>query len=88
MLDVEAVRVGVAETFSAKYQQLLDANLRTFDAGRDEVVEQAPLHELDVEGEDAVAINPGVTPKNRNRRALGYETAFMAVPLLRIGRRV
>ncbi|WDL95399.1 2-oxoacid:acceptor oxidoreductase family protein [Alicyclobacillus sp. ALC3] len=77
LLDVEAVRTGIAQTFSAKYQHLLDANLRTFDAGRDEVIEQAPLHELDVDGEDAVAIHPGVTPKKHKHRALGYDTAFI-----------
>lgn len=77
LLDIEAVRVGIRETFTAKYQHLLDANLRTFDAGRDEVVEQGPVHEHDAPDEDAGAIHPEVTSKMRKHRALGYDTSFI-----------
>ena len=67
LLDVDAVRNGIAETFTTKYQHLLDANLRTFDGAREEVTEEAPLDET-----------PYVTANGATvGRALVYETMFV-----------
>ncbi|QSO49421.1 2-oxoacid:acceptor oxidoreductase family protein [Alicyclobacillus mengziensis] len=67
LLDVDAVRAGIAETFTTKYQHLLDANLRTFDGAREEVVEQAPIDTTPYVAANEVSVG----------RALGYETQFI-----------
>lgn len=66
LLDLDAVREGIAETFSTKYQHLLDANLRTFDGGRKEVIEEGPLTSTPYEAPNEVSVG----------RALGYATQF------------
>jgi pyruvate ferredoxin oxidoreductase gamma subunit len=68
MLDPEAVRQGIAETFSARYQHLLEANLRTFDGGRLEVIEQGPIA-----GEYSAATEA----RPVFRPILGYESQFI-----------
>ncbi|QSO53932.1 2-oxoacid:acceptor oxidoreductase family protein [Alicyclobacillus curvatus] len=67
LLDVDAVRAGIAETFTTKYQHLLEANLRTFDGAREEVVEQGPLDDTPYAPANEVSVG----------RALGYETQFI-----------
>lgn len=66
LLDVDAVREGIAETFTVKYQHLLEANLRTFDGAREEVVEEGPLTTTPYEAPNVATVG----------RALGYETQF------------
>lgn len=67
LLDVEAVRQGIVETFSARYAQLLEANLRTFDGGRLEVTDQDPI------SEDAEPVNQTVAAQTR----LGYKSQYI-----------
>jgi pyruvate ferredoxin oxidoreductase gamma subunit len=68
MLDAEAVRQGIAETFSQRYQHLVEANLRTFDRGRLEVTEQEAIGG----GSGAVTEEKPVNPQ-----VLGYESQFI-----------
>ncbi len=69
-LDPVAVREGIAEAFSARYQHLLDANLRTFEAGRTEVVEEEPSSSSPVRGQ---------TDTPRHAPVLGYATQYIGV---------
>lgn len=79
LLDVDAVRAEIAATFSEKYKNLLDANLRTFDAGRIEVTEQDAAQALGAEqqAESESEAGSGTRAKTRKRPALGYESQFI-----------
>jgi len=64
-IDPQAVRETIADTLGARYPKLLEANLRTFDRGRDELAL--------VEFEDAGGFEPA--PRGRYEPDLGYENA-------------
>ncbi|SFU77054.1 2-oxoacid:acceptor oxidoreductase family protein [Alicyclobacillus macrosporangiidus] len=77
-LDPEAVREGIAETFSARYQHLLEANLRTFEAGRMEVVEE--------QGSGGPVLSQPDAPTHGS--VLGYATQYIGGAILSPGNSV
>jgi len=72
LLNPEAVRSEIASTFAAKYEHLKEANLRTFDGGQSEVVEEAPL----------TADASGVEEPVSAAQIMGYESQFIGGSIL------
>ncbi|QQE80600.1 2-oxoacid:acceptor oxidoreductase family protein [Alicyclobacillus sp. SO9] len=84
MLDPEAVREGITEAFSTRYQHLLDANLRTFDGGRTEVIEEEPIESAETPSNNSATAADPVPVKT----SLGYESQFLGGNIVHPGNSV